>query len=55
MSRRLHAYTIGISIAALACGWTGNVGSVADTDPHVPRPRSKGEKARNRKHRGGRP
>lgn len=51
MSRRLHAYTIGIALAAAA--FLHQHAPEASDDPHKPRPRSKGEKARNRKFRGG--
>ncbi len=54
MTRRLHPYSIGVALSAMACAWALDRRSVADSDPHAPRPRSKGEKARNRKHRGGR-
>lgn len=55
MSRRLHAYSIGVAVAAaFSAPWSLDVRATADVDPHKPRPRSKGEKARNRKHRGGR-
>ncbi len=54
MTRRLHAYSIGVALSCMAPIWALSLGHVPDTDPHQPRPRSKGEKARNRKHRGGR-
>lgn len=47
MSRRLHPYSLGIALAALCF----RVPSEIANDPHKPRPRSKGEKARNRRNR----
>lgn len=55
---RLRKHTIGIALAAALAGampWSLDIRTTSDTDPHKPRPRSKGEKARNRKFRGGRP
>ncbi len=56
MTRRLHLYSIGVYVAAaFRAPWMLDVRSQTDDDPHKPRPRSKGEKARNRKLRGSRP
>ena len=54
MGKRLHAYSIGAAIASAVFGglWAMDIRSEVDGDPHKPRPRSKGEKARNRKYRG---
>ncbi len=49
MSRRLHPYTMGCAFAAMASAWV--LKPEVDTDPFKPVPRSKGEKARNRKNR----
>lgn len=46
--------SLALAIAvALSPGWTFNVGAMPcfDVDPHKPRPRSKGEKARNKRYR----
>lgn len=55
---RLRKHTIGIALAAALAGampWSLDVRATSDSDPHKPRPRSKGEKARNRKFHGRRP
>lgn len=54
MTRRLHPYSIGIALAAMAPAWAPSILIKASSDPYQSRPRSKGEKARNRKNRGGR-
>ncbi|MGF6695019.1 hypothetical protein M2318_005114 [Metapseudomonas resinovorans] len=53
MKRRLHAYSIGVAMAGLLSPLTFDVPSEIANDPHKPRPRSKGEKARNRRNRHG--
>jgi len=52
----VHAcIALGVAAAAsLQLIMKGSGDSLPD-DPHVPKRRSKGEKARNRKYRGGRP
>lgn len=54
MSRRLHHYTMAVLAAAIQpCSQWGSP-EPETSDPYTPRARSKGEKARNRKARGGR-
>lgn len=51
MKRRLHPYSVGVALAGLLCPWRPDIPSEIANDPHKPRPRSKGEKARNRRNR----
>lgn len=57
MSRRLHQYSIAVLAASVQAPFALTQFSFEDpsaSDPYRPRNRSKGEKARNRKARGGR-
>lgn len=49
------ALASALSAGCLMAGWSSPQGNdaPADGDPYKPRHRSKGEKKRNRKHRGG--
>lgn len=54
MSKRLHPYSIGVAMSGLFERlWTLDIRNETSVDPYKPRPRSKGEKARNRKSRRG--
>ena len=58
MSRRLHQYTIAVLASSVLLAPLASppfsIEDPAAADPYKPRNRSKGEKARNRKVRGGR-
>ena len=58
MSRRLHQYTIAVLAASVLhtplASPPFSMEDASAADPYKPRNRSKGEKARNRKARGGR-
>lgn len=48
----MSAFALALTIHARPAVWEGNALLLPDSgDPFTPRPRSKGEKARNRKHR----